>query len=106
VYAIIETGGKQYKVTEGDTIAIEKLPHQQGEQVIFERVLHLSTDAGTKIGKPYLQGCTVVGTIIGQEKAKKVTIVKYKSRKNYRRERGHRQPFTLVKIEKIETGEA
>lgn len=106
LYAIIETGGKQYRVTEGDTIAIEKLPQQQGEQVVFERVLHLSTDSGAKIGKPYLQGCTVVGTVMAHEKAKKVTIVKYKSRKNYRRERGHRQWFTLVKIEKIQTGEA
>ncbi|MFN4189527.1 MAG: 50S ribosomal protein L21 [Pseudothermotoga sp.] len=106
MYAIIETGGKQYRVVEGETIAVEKLPQQQGEQVVFERVLHLSTDSGAKVGRPYLQGCTVVGTVMAHEKAKKVTIVKYKSRKNYRRERGHRQWFTLVKIEKIRTGEA
>jgi len=105
VYAIIETGGKQYKVSEGDTIAVEKLPQQQGDEVVFQRVLHLSTQDATKVGKPYLQGCLVKGTVLSHQRARKIVVGEYRSRKNYRRERGHRQWFTLVKIEKIQPGE-
>lgn len=102
MYAIIETGGKQYKVSEGDTIAVEKLSVKQGEQVVFERILHLSTDGTVKIGQPYVEECTVKGTVLSHERARKVVVVKYRPRKNYRRERGHRQWFSLVKIDKIE----
>ncbi len=105
VYAIIESGGKQYKVAEGDTIAVEKLPQQEGEQVVFNRVLHLSSDKGLLIGKPYLTNCSVVGTVVQQARAKKIVVMKFKRKVNYRRKFGHKQYYTLVRIDKIQIGE-
>lgn len=105
VYAIIETGGKQYRVTEGDVIAVEKLPQAEGDPVFFDRVVHVSTDQQVKIGQPYVMGCNVKGVVLKHEKARKVMSIRYRPKDNVRRRRGHRQWYTLVKIEKIDLGE-
>ncbi len=96
MYAIIATGGKQYRVSEGDTIYIEKLDNQEGEVVSFP-VLMLSGDE-IQVGKPYIEGAEVTGKVVRHGKGEKIIIFKYKSKKNYRRKAGHRQPFTQVEI--------
>lgn len=101
MYAIIKTGGKQYKVEEGKIISIEKLDAEVGAAVEFGDVLLLS-DADVKIGQPFVAGAKVTGTVLEQGKGAKIRIFKYKAKSNYRRRQGHRQPFTKVKIEKIE----
>ncbi|MBN2899442.1 MAG: 50S ribosomal protein L21 [Clostridia bacterium] len=101
MYAIIETGGKQYRVQEGDTLFVEKLNHAEGETVKFDRVLVVSGAEGLSVGTPVVEGATVEGTVVENGKAKKVIVYKYKSKKDYRNKNGHRQPFTKVKIEKI-----
>ena len=101
MYAIIETGGKQYKVQEGDVIRIEKLNIADGETVKFDKVLLLSEEGKLNVGKPYVDGASVEGQIEGQGKAKKILVFKYKPKKDYRKKQGHRQPYTQVKIEKI-----
>ncbi|MBE5762226.1 MAG: 50S ribosomal protein L21 [Clostridiales bacterium] len=100
MYAIIETGGKQYKVTNGDVIFVEKLNAQAEEEVSFN-VLMLSADEGVKVGAPYVDGVKAVGKVLAQTKGKKITIVKYKAKKNYDRKMGHRQPYTKVEITSI-----
>ncbi len=104
MYAIVETGGKQYKVREGETIFVEKLPHDDGEEVSFDRVLMVKTDAETRVGTPHVEGATVTGTLVEQGKAKKIIVFKYKKRKKYRKKQGHRQPYSRVKIDKINLG--
>lgn len=101
MYAVIETGGKQYRVQEGDTIFVEKLNNSQGEKVNFDRVLFVSKEDDVKVGKPYVEGAKVEGTVLEQGKAKKVVIFKYKPKKDYRKKQGHRQPYTKIKVEKI-----
>jgi len=101
MYAIIETGGKQYMVKEGDTILVEKIDSEEGSTVEFDRVLVVSKDGDITLGNPYLDGAKVSATVLEQGKGKKVIIFKYKSKKNYRKKQGHRQPFTKVKIESI-----
>ena len=96
MYAIIATGDKQYRVSEGDTIYIEKLENEAGEVVTFP-VLMLSGET-VKVGAPYVEGATVTGEVVRHGKGEKIVIFKYKSKKNYRRKAGHRQPFTQVKI--------
>lgn len=96
MYAIIATGGKQYRVSEGDTIYIEKLDNQEGDIVSFP-VLMLSGDQ-IQVGNPYLNNVEVLGKVIRHGKGEKIIIFKYKSKKNYRRKAGHRQPFTQVEI--------
>ncbi len=96
MYAIIATGGKQYRVSEGDTIYIEKLENEAGDIVTFP-VLMLSGET-IEVGNPYVEGATVTGKIIRHGKGEKIVILKYKSKKNYRRKAGHRQPFTQVEI--------
>ena len=96
MYAIIATGGKQYRVSEGDTIYIEKLDNQEGDIVSFP-VLMLSGDE-IQVGKPYIEGAEVTGKVVRHGKGEKIIIFKYKSKKNYRRKAGHRQPFTQVEI--------
>lgn len=98
MYAIIKTGGKQYKVAEGDEIYIEKLEGEAGDQVTFNEVLALSNDSGLKVGSPLLDDASVTGEIVKQGKGKKVIIYKYKAKKGYRRKAGHRQPYTKIKI--------
>lgn len=101
MYAIIKTGGKQYKVSEGDVIRIEKLAANEGEEVVFDQVLAVVGD-DVKVGKPVVEGAKVTGKVEAQGKEKKILVFKYKAKSNYRRRQGHRQPFTKVVIEKIE----
>lgn len=101
MYAIIKTGGKQYRVAEGDVIIVEKLEAEVGASVTFDEVLLVSGDSDVKIGKPLVEGASVTGKVEAQKKAKKILVFKYKAKSNYRRRQGHRQPYTKVKIEKI-----
>lgn len=101
MYAVIETGGKQYRVQEGDTLYVEKLDAEVGETINFDKVLILSKDGELQAGKPFVDGVKVEGSVLDQGKAKKIIVFKYKAKKNYRKKTGHRQPFTKVKIEKI-----
>lgn len=102
MYAIIKTGGKQYKVAEGDVIMVEKLAAGEGEAVVFNQVLTVVNDADVKIGTPVVEGAKVTGKVEAQGKDKKILVFKYKAKSNYRKRQGHRQPFTKVVIEKIE----
>lgn len=102
MYAIIKTGGKQYRVTEGDIITIEKLDAEADTSVSFDEVLTVVNDEDVKIGAPLVDGATVTGTVLAQGKAKKILVFKYKAKSNYRRRQGHRQPFTKVRIESIQ----
>ena len=101
MYAIIETGGKQYRVQEGDVVFVEKLDVTEGEAIGFDKVLVVSNDEGLNVGKPYVENATVGATVLSQGKAKKVIIYKYKAKKDYRKKQGHRQPYTKVKIDSI-----
>ncbi|WP_425446590.1 50S ribosomal protein L21 [Dethiothermospora halolimnae] len=101
MYAVIETGGKQYRVQEGDTVFVEKIQGNENDKVVFDKVLLVSNDGDIKVGKPHVEGGEVEGTILEQGKAKKIIVFKYKAKKDYRRKQGHRQPYTKVKIEKI-----
>ncbi len=101
MYAIIKTGGKQYVVEEGKVISIEKLDVEEGAEVTFDEVLLVCGD-DVKIGQPNVAGAKVTGKVLEQGKERKIRIFKYKAKSNYRRRQGHRQPFTKVKIEKIE----
>ena len=98
MYAIIETGGKQYRVENGDQIAVEKLGVEDGAKVVFDKVLVVGDGADIKVGAPYVDGVTVEGNAIETGKGKKVIIFKYKAKKDYRKKQGHRQPYTMVKI--------
>ncbi len=102
MYAIIETGGKQYRVSEGDTLYIEKLPAQADETVEIDRVLALVDGDSVKIGSPLVDGAMVVLKVVRHGRGKKIIVFKYKAKKNYRRKQGHRQAFTQVTVEKIE----
>ena len=102
MYAVVATGGKQYKVEEGDTLRIEKLPGDVGSDVAFDKVLIFSDGEDVKIGQPEVEGVRVHGQIVAQGKSKKIVVFKYKRRKRYRRKQGHRQPFTAVRIDRIE----
>ena len=100
-YAVLVTGGKQYKVAEGDTIFVEKLDANEGDTVTFDRVLLVGGD-DVKVGAPIVEGATVTAKVEQQGRGKKIHVVKFKRRKNYLRKQGHRQPFTKVTIEKID----
>lgn len=102
MYAVIATGGKQYKVREGETLRIEKIPGEIGADVSFDKILMFSDGENVKIGQPVLDDVAVNGHIVSQEKAKKIIVFKYKRRKRYRRKQGHRQPFTAVRIDNIQ----
>jgi len=101
MYAVIKTGGKQYKVQEGDIIRVEKLDVEEGSVVKFEEVLAVSDDNGLKVGTPVVEGAVVEANVLGQGKGKKIIVFKYKPKKNYRKKQGHRQPYTKVQITKI-----
>lgn len=101
MYAIIETGGKQYRVSEGDVLFIEKLAVEAGDSVDFDKVLAVSNDAGLTVGQPYVDGAKVAASVVKNGKAKKVLMMRYKPKKDVRVKRGHRQPYTQVKIESI-----
>jgi large subunit ribosomal protein L21 len=102
MYAIIETGGKQYRVSEGDAILVEKLDANEGEAVQFDRVLTIVKDGELTVGRPLVAGAKVTGTVVTQGKGKKILVFKYKAKSNYRKRQGHRQPYTKVMIEKID----
>ncbi len=101
MYAIIETGGKQYRVQEGDTLFIEKLDVQAGDTVEFDKVLAVSGDNGLTVGTPVVAGAKVSAEVLKNGKGKKVIVFKYKSKKDYRKKQGHRQPYTQVQIKSI-----
>ena len=100
MYAIIRTGGKQYNVSVGDEVLVEKLNAEVGEEVSFE-VLMLADDSGIKIGTPVVEGVSAKAVVVEHGKGKKVIVFKYKPKKNYRKKQGHRQPYTMVKIKAI-----
>ena len=100
MYAIIETGGKQLKVEEGQTLYIEKLNAEAGETVTFDKVLFIGGD-DVKVGEPLVEGASVTAKVVEHGRGKKIVVYKFKRRKNYRRKQGHRQPFTKVTVEKI-----
>jgi large subunit ribosomal protein L21 len=102
MYAIIETGGKQYKVQEGDVLFIEKLDAFEGDVVSFTKVLAVSKESGLVIGSPLVEGAAVSAKVEKHGKGEKILIYKYKAKKNYRRKQGHRQPYTKVTIDKIQ----
>jgi large subunit ribosomal protein L21 len=101
MYAVVNTGGKQYKVREGDTLRIEKIEGEVGSPVSFDRVLMVADGEEVTVGTPVVENATVSGQIVEQGKSKKIIVFKYKRRKRYRRKQGHRQPFTAVKIKAI-----
>jgi large subunit ribosomal protein L21 len=101
MYAIIKTGGKQYQVSEGDVINVEKLDAQVGDTVAISEVLAVGTDEGVAIGKPFVEGACVNAEVLEQGKAKKVVIFKYKAKKDSRKKQGHRQPYTQIQIKSI-----
>lgn len=106
MYAIIETGGKQYKVAKGMIIEVEKLPVEADTQYSFDQILIVSDgDKNITIGQPYIEGASVAAKVIAQDKDKKVVIFKYKRKTNYNRKTGHRQPLTRLQIEEIKIGE-
>ena len=101
MYAVIETGGKQYQVKAGDEIFIEKLEVSEHDTVTFDKVLAVGGDSGIKAGAPYVEGATVTAKVVKNGKAKKVTVFTYKPKKSCKRKMGHRQPYTKVTIEAI-----
>ena len=102
MYAVVATGGKQYRVEEGDVLRVEKLAGDVGSAVAFDKVLLFSDGDSVKIGQPEVDGVTVHGQIVAQGKSKKIIVFKYKRRKRYRRKQGHRQLYTAVRTDRIE----
>ena len=102
MYAIIETGGKQYKVAAGDVVFIEKLDAEADSEVVFDKVIAVGGDDGIKVGAPYLSGAAVKAKVLKNGKAKKIYVMTYKPKKNEKRKLGHRQPYTKVEIAAID----
>lgn len=102
MYAIIKTGGKQYRVEEGNVIKVEKLDAADGSTINFDEIMMVSKDGDVKVGQPFVTGCKVTGKVLGQGKNKKIIVFRYKAKKRIRTKTGHRQPYTKVLIEKIE----
>lgn len=98
MYAIIQTGGKQYKVSAGDTVYIEKLDVEADSEVVFDKVIAIGKDDGIAVGDPFVKGATVTAKAVKNGKAKKIVVFTYKSKKNEKRKMGHRQPYTKVEI--------
>lgn len=103
MYAIIRTGGKQYRVSEGDVLNVEKLNVEEGQEVVFDEVLTVVNDGDVKVGAPTVAGAKVTAKVAKQGKADKIFVFKYRAKSNYRKRQGHRQPFTQVEITSIET---
>ena len=101
MYAIVKTGGKQYKVAQGDVLFVEKLEANEGDVVTLDQVLAVAGEKGLTVGAPVVEGATVTAKVVAQGKAKKVIVYKYKAKKDYRRKQGHRQPYTKLVIESI-----
>lgn len=102
MYAIIRTGGKQYRVSEGDVLNVEKLNVEEGQEVVFDEVLTIVNDGNVKVGAPTVAGAKVTAKVAKQGKADKIFVFKYRAKSNYRKRQGHRQPFTQVEITSIE----
>jgi large subunit ribosomal protein L21 len=102
MYAVVECGGKQYRVAPGDVITVEKLPQEEGQEVVLDRVLLLGGSEGVRVGKPLVEGAKVTAKVVGHGKAKKILVFKYKPKKNYRKRYGHRQPYTRLQIQAVE----
>ena len=98
MYAVIQTGGKQYRVTEGETLKVETLEAEAGGEICFDNVLLIQSDNGIKVGKPFVDGGKVTATVKGHGRHKKVTIIKFRRRKHYMRRAGHRQNYTEIQI--------
>ena len=101
MYAIVKTGGKQYKVAQGDVLFVEKLEANEGDVVTLDQVLAVAGENGLTVGAPVVEGATVTAKVVAEGKAKKVIVYKYKAKKDYRRKQGHRQPYTKIVVEKI-----
>ena len=102
VFAVIETGGKQYRVNENDIIFVEKLEVNEGDTIVFDRVMALSTGESFEVGTPVVEGAKVTAKVLKNGKSKKIYVMKYKSKKNEKKKMGHRQPYTKVQIVSIE----
>jgi large subunit ribosomal protein L21 len=102
MYAIVETGGKQYKIQPGEVLRVEKLAGNVGDPVAFDKVLMLGTEDEVRVGTPLVDGARVTGRIVTQDKGRKIVVFKFKRRKRYRLKKGHRQLFTAVQIDAIE----
>ena len=98
MYAVIKTGGKQYRVSEGETLHVEKLAGKAGDEIAFDEVLLVGSGEDVKVGRPHVAGAKVKAEIVGHGRGKKIIVFKMKRRKNYRRKQGHRQPYTRIKI--------
>lgn len=101
MYAVIETGGKQYRVEKGDVLKVEKLETEVGEKVVFDKVFLVADGENVKVGAPYVEGAKVEASVKAHDKSKKIIVYKYKAKKNYRKRQGHRQPYTEIVIESI-----
>lgn len=101
MYAIIESGGRQYRAEEGHSFSVEKLPYEVGEQIELDKVLLLANDDEVKIGQPVVDGVTIKATVVEQYRGKKILVWKYKPKKRYRRRQGHRQHYTRLRIDEI-----
>jgi len=101
MYAVVESGGKQYRVSEGDVIQVSSLPHPLGEQVELSRVLLVSGEAGVVVGRPVVEGAKVVARVEAEEQGEKILVWKYRAKQRYRRRQGHRQDLTRLRVEKI-----
>ncbi|GMA55891.1 LSU ribosomal protein L21P [Alicyclobacillus sacchari] len=102
MYAIVETGGKQFKVSQGDTIFVEKLEGEVGSTIVLDKVFLVQDNGQVKVGSPLVAGAKVVAKVIEHGRGKKIIVFKYKSKKNYHKKQGHRQPYTKLTIESIE----
>lgn len=102
MYAIVEAGGKQFKVSQGDTIVVDQVSAEVGETVTLDRVFLVQSDKSTQVGTPTVAGATVTAKVVEHGRAKKIIVFKYKSKKNYHKKQGHRQPFTKLTIESIQ----
>lgn len=102
MYAVIESGGKQHKVTEGEILRVEKLDAESGTEIVFDKIMMVKTDDDkVMIGKPYIENASVTAEVVDQGKHKKIIIFKYKRKKNYQRKQGHRQRYTALRIKAI-----
>ena len=101
MYAVMKSGARQYRAAVGDTIQVEKLPADPGEQIELDEVLMVVGDDGVKIGRPAVEGAKVLATIVAQEKGPKITVFKYRPRKRYQRHAGHRQHYTRLRVDEI-----
>ncbi len=104
MYAIVETGGKQYRIQEGDLLKVESLGLEEGASVVFDKVLLVGKDDSVAVGAPYVQGASVTASVTGNGREPKILVFKFKSKKNYRRMKGHRQNYTEIRIDSLTPG--